>query len=120
MRVLIAIAIALLSGELANLPAQEPLIVRGRVVRADDPSLPLPRARIAFTGSAPADRVFTDDQGRFQITVPSASITLSVSKPLFVTRTLPLPNRRGPEPLEIPLVLGAAVNGRVIDPAGQL
>jgi protocatechuate 3,4-dioxygenase beta subunit len=120
MRLLTAIAIALLSGELTNLLAQEPLIVRGRVVRADDPSLPLPRARIAFNGSRPADRIFTDDQGRFEITVPAASTTLTVSKPPFVTTTLPLPKRDASEPLEIPLVLGAAVNGRVIDPAGQL
>jgi protocatechuate 3,4-dioxygenase beta subunit len=120
MRVRIAIAIALFSGGLTNLPAQEALIVRGRVVRADDPSTPLPRARIAFNGSGPADRVVTDDRGQFAIAVPAAGTTLTVSKPLFVTTTLPLPKRGASEPIEIPLLLGAAVNGRVIDPAGQL
>jgi len=102
------------------LPAQQPLIVRGRVVRAGDPAVPLPRARISLNSLPTAERVFTDDQGRFEIAVPAPGTTLTASKPGFVTATLPVSRRRAPEPIEIPLVRGAALIGRVIDPFGQL
>ena len=103
------------------LPAQQPLIVRGRVVRADDPAVPLPRVGISLNiAGQSAERVFTDDQGQFEIPVPPSGTTLTASKPGFVTATVPLTRRRPPEPLELPLQRGAAVSGRVIDPSGQL
>lgn len=102
------------------LPAQQPLVLSGRVVRADDPATPLPRVRISLNISTPAaDRVFTDDQGRFEIAVQAANTTLTVSKPGFVTATLPVPRRRASESIEFPLMTAAALTGRVIDPSGQ-
>jgi hypothetical protein len=106
--------------EWTPVPARQSLVVRGRVVRADDPAVPVPRARISLNGVEPAVRFFTDDQGRFEIAAPAASTTLTASKPGFVTATLPLPRRRAPEPLEIPLARGAALTGRVIDQFGQV
>jgi carboxypeptidase family protein len=112
------VAVATLSNA-AILPAQPAPVIHGRVVRADDPAVPVPRARISLNGVGPADRVFADDQGRFEIAMAAASATLTASKPGFATATFRLPSRRSPDPIEIPLMRGAALTGRVIDPSGQ-
>ena len=115
---LLVILAAFCSG--STLPAQQSVVVRGRIVRADDHTVPLSRARISLDGKAPVERIFTDGQGRFEVAVPATGATLTVTKPGFVTTTLPLSAPGLTEPLEIALPRGAAVTGRVIDPSGKV
>ena len=65
-------------------PAAQPATLHGRVVAADEPTLPerpLPRARltlIAAGQTSPA--VFADDAGAFALEVPASDYTVRVTK----------------------------------------
>ena len=121
LRLWMLIALVAALGESTAVPAQQSTVLAGRVVRADDPSMPLGRVRIGIArNGVTSGRVFTDDQGRFEINVPGlAGLTLTAAKPGFVAESLSAPARRPAQPLEIRLTRGAALGGRVIDSAGR-
>src|SRR5687767_1853440 len=68
------------------LVAQQPpapnVIIRGRVVAADDPTLVLRGARLALNGGPAVAPVFTDATGEFRLSVP-AEYSLAISKAGF-------------------------------------
>jgi hypothetical protein len=87
-------------------------VVTGRVI-ADENAVALPRARVVVDRRA----VFSDDRGRFSVQFPSATSELTISKAGFATVQFRLPPDAHDE-LEIRMVRGAAISGRVVDPNG--
>src|SRR5688572_1170924 len=93
-------------------------VLEGRVTAADDVT-PIYRVRVSIqSGGSITGAVITDDQGRFQIRVPTTAHVLRVEKAGYAPREL----RRSPSssnPVDISLVKAAVVTGRVVDAAGQ-
>ncbi len=104
----------------APLPAQTTTgaaALRGRVV--DETSSPVGRARIAVAANGmPLDAVFADAEGRFEIRLPETDVTITVSKAGFVKAVVQRPARSSGS-LDIRLVRGAMLTGRVVDSAGE-
>ncbi|HEX5110453.1 MAG TPA: carboxypeptidase regulatory-like domain-containing protein [Vicinamibacterales bacterium] len=93
--------------------------LRGRVL-VDDRSTPVRQARVTvLVGGRSWGPVFTDDQGRFEITVPDAG-----TSSIFIVKTGFVPAvSRGPfksaEPLDLFVSRSAVLSGRVVDSAGR-
>src|SRR3989442_8053887 len=92
--------------------AQAP--VRGRVV-ADDSGDPLRNAIVTLEADANVGPVLTDAEGRFTIEgAPRGLHTVSVSKTGYAAADLRLPDG-----VEIRLLRGSAISGRVLDDFGE-
>src|SRR5688572_4309470 len=99
--------------------------IRGRVSAVENDGA-LPRARLTVnTSDRRAAPVFTDDQGRFVLAVPppvaATTFTISATKAGFagVTLTVSSADVSSGRELAVRLARGAAIAGRVIDPAGD-
>ena len=101
---------------------RQPFVLRGRVVSAGDPAVPMVRVRLLLrSGFTIVQRALTDEEGRFEILMPgSRALILTATKSGFATATLAAPTAPPAEPLVIPMPLGGVITGRVIDPSGQL
>lgn len=100
-------AVALLSR------AQPAATVHGRVV-ADDTGDPLPNARVSFTPpSIGTPVVLSDDEGRFTLTAAPGRHAVVASKSGYARREVIA--RDGGQVVEIRLLRGSAVTGRVVD-----
>jgi protocatechuate 3,4-dioxygenase beta subunit len=92
-------------------------IVRGQVKSDDDSATLLRRAQVTVI-SATTGSVFTDQDGRFEISVPAKSYTIRVTKPGFAPQYVQGVDGSPSGPLDIRLARGAAINGHVIDSMG--
>src|SRR5687768_9434935 len=93
-------------------------IVRGQVRSADDSATVLRRASVAIVGTT-APPVFTDSQGRFEIPIPDGGApTLRVAKPGFAPQQIPTARITFDDLLQVRLIRGAAIVGRVMDESG--
>jgi protocatechuate 3,4-dioxygenase beta subunit len=106
----------------AILPAQQtvtgPPSLEGRVTAVDPPGAPVARARVVAVMNGRAGvPVFTDADGRFSLTPPDRGYRLRVMKSGYLTNELPGP--RSTTRLEISLVRGAMLTGRLLDPQGE-
>ena len=97
-----------------------PASIRGRVVAAENDRA-LPRARLFVTADGrPVDAVFTDDRGRFSISIPAGSnVALSVTKAGYAVEQVAVPSTTSPGELAIRLSRSVAISGRVTDPSGE-
>ena len=97
-----------------------PASIRGRVVAAENDRA-LPRARLVVTADGRAvDAVFTDDRGRFSISIPAGSnVALSVTKAGYAVEQVAVPSTTTPGELAIRLSRSVAISGRVTDPSGE-
>jgi hypothetical protein len=114
----------------ASAHAQQPLpladapvrTIRGVVADASDGAA-LRRARITVTsGQTAVASVFTDDEGRFSVGVPSgAALSMRIVKAGYASIGLPVPPLHvgAAEPLRIEVPRGATIVGRAIDASGQ-
>jgi protocatechuate 3,4-dioxygenase beta subunit len=92
-----------------------PVLLRGRVVTAD--GAPVRRVRVTVQNSSGVP-AYTDDQGAFQLIVPSSAGGLRLTKSGFVSQTV---GRRDLPPqgeLVVRLAKGAGITGMVIDHLG--
>jgi protocatechuate 3,4-dioxygenase beta subunit len=120
------LVVALVVGS-TSLLAQDPASVptpfvslRGMVVVADGDGAPVRRVRVEV--SAPglsADPVFTDEQGRFVLSIPDRPHAITFSRPGFVRQALQRSSASSDEPLVIRMLRGAAISGRVVDEFGD-
>ncbi len=99
-------------------PSSSPTPINGRVLD-DATGQPLARARVgvAAASSVGTAVVLTDAGGRFSLTVPSGDVRVTAIKRGYA-RTEVAPPRDG-APLEIRLLRGAAISGRVVDELGE-
>jgi hypothetical protein len=104
----------------SGVSAQQPRPVSGRVLDAGT-GAPLARAAVttylAFAEDRPSIRILTDDRGSFHLP-PGEPAFLHVSKAGYATLVIAVPRERDGE-LEVPLVRGAAISGRVVDVTGR-
>jgi protocatechuate 3,4-dioxygenase beta subunit len=106
-----------------QLRSNQPAVLQGRVIQSE--GQPLFRARVEHdAGRARSAPVFTDQEGRFQISaVTETAWRLRISKPGFVGQVLDereLAKRLGSgTPLAIVLERGAVVAGQVVDETGE-
>ena len=113
-----------IAASIAGVAQDAPLTVHGRVFAADNSSA-LPRARVTIVvGRDPVAPVYTDDQGRFTVTAPSAAVfTLSVVKAGYAAIQMPLQRETlaaaPARDMAIALTRSAAVSGRVVDSTGE-
>ena len=105
-----------------GLLAQQPFVLRGRVVSAGDPAAPMVRVRLLLRrGFTIVQRAITDEEGRFEILMPgSRDLILTATKSGFATATLAVPTTPPAEPLVIRMPRGGVISGTVIDPSGRL
>jgi hypothetical protein len=95
------------------------VILRGRVMESEPP-VPVSRARVTVTSNGTSDPVFADEEGRFEVRVPeSGAYTVAVVKAGFVPSVLERPAERRAQPIEVGLMRGAVVTGRVMDSTGR-
>ena len=90
--------------------------LRGRIV-ADDSGKPLARARVTLSGPAfGAPAVVTDADGRFLLSSAPGAKSIVVTRTGYArVEVVPAPSG----PLEVRLVRGATVSGRVVDDRGE-
>jgi hypothetical protein len=100
-------------------PTSTSVQVTGRVMDTRD-GVPLRRVRVGIAaGRRELDAVFTDDAGRFVLSVSAdVELTLRVSKAGYAPEITAIRAGRTPEPLDIALSRSAAVMGRVLDGSG--
>jgi protocatechuate 3,4-dioxygenase beta subunit len=91
------------------------IVVRGRVLSADDNPRPLPNARITIAGGA-GDPVFTTGQGEFSVRIPVAA-SLRIAKAGFAPALVP-PASFADGNVQVRLIRGAVVTGVVVDELG--
>jgi hypothetical protein len=97
-------------------PSSSAATIAGRIV-ADESGDPLARARVAVAPSRPgAPVVLTDDDGRFSMATTSQRVTLTLAKAGYATTDVVAAARA---PVEVRLVRGAAIEGRVVDELGD-
>ena len=101
----------------AHAVAQTPTLT-GRVVRADNPAVPLAGARVSLVDDASGDPALTDARGRFTlaITATAPADALRITKAGFLSRTVAVA-ALATSP-ELALVRGAVIAGVVQDAAG--
>ena len=127
MRVLLAVVTLCMTAALiaqrpaSQAPVAQLVIVRAQVLSAGEPGSPLRRTRVAVSQDGRQfPPVYADDQGRFEMRVrPSTAYTVSLSKAGFIPLSLPLRAPASAGSLEVRLVPGAAISGRVVDGAGH-
>jgi hypothetical protein len=91
-------------------------VIQGRVVAQDDATFPIRGARVELVGgSARADPVFTDADGRFAVGVP-VPFTLRVTKAGYAAAIATGTQASGD--VEVRVGRGAALTGRVADTFG--
>ena len=95
-----------------------PFTISGQVVDATN-SAPLRRARVAISaGDTPANPVFTDDEGRFAVTITAGAAALRVSKASYAPALVNVAAVGTSAELRFTLTPSAAVMGRVVDSYG--
>jgi hypothetical protein len=111
-------ALLLLLVSAVPVDAQQPLVVGGRVVATGD-NVPLRRARIAvLVDGRTLAAVFADEEGRFDVTVPTSVYTLRITKSGYAPLDIPgSAQTRGA--IAASLARAAVITGRVVDAAGQ-
>ncbi len=94
--------------------------IRGVIVSADSGTA-LRRARVTVTaGARRAAPVFTDDEGRFAVSIEaSASYSVVVAKAGYGFARRTLSRAEAAEPQTVPLVRPAAITGLVLDGRGS-
>jgi protocatechuate 3,4-dioxygenase beta subunit len=113
----------LLAGSVTTF-AQDSPNIRGRVFAADNQAS-LPRARVMITvNGSPGLPTYTDDRGEFSIAAPTAAtFTLSVVKAGYAAIQMPLRRAEATSAvapkMAIALTRSAAVNGQIVDTAGE-
>src|SRR5437868_6047384 len=109
----VALATVFLSAIALTTTAQPSVRLSGRVV-ADETGDPLPNARVAISPAMPGSPVvLTDRDGRFVLTTTAARATVTASKSSYGRRDVAVTDTSSA--VEIRLVRGAAVSGRVVD-----
>ena len=93
-------------------------LLQGQVRLASESAAVLRRVRITLAGST-APPAFTDQEGRFELLVPERAWALRISKPGFAPQVMQGSGTEPASPLDVRLVRGAAINGRVIDGSGM-
>jgi protocatechuate 3,4-dioxygenase beta subunit len=118
--IVVAVSHAPLTAQREREPERRSTIVRGRVVAAENQQ-PLRRALISALRPFPEGRpAFTDDEGRFEITLVSVPVTLSVTKGGYAGHSIEVTSAtlKANREIEIQLLRGAAVSGRVLGNTG--
>ena len=102
-------------------PGQAPLVtLRGVIVSDDVAASPLRRVRVDVSADGlRADPGFTDDQGRFVVSVPRRPHTITFDKAGFVRQQWQRSTASIDERLSIRMIRGAAIAGRVVDEFGD-
>jgi protocatechuate 3,4-dioxygenase beta subunit len=90
-----------------------PITVSGRVV-AEDTGEAIANARVGLSGSTPSV-VLTDRDGRFALSAAAGRNTIAVSKTGYGRREMAATG----QPIEIRLLRGVAISGRVTDTHGD-
>jgi hypothetical protein len=118
---LVSIACSLVLVVAVSHAQRAPASIRGRVVAAENDRA-LPRARLVVTADGRAvDAVFTDDRGRFSISIPAGSnVALSVTKAGYAVEQVAVPSTTSPGELAIRLSRSVAISGRVTDPLARV
>ena len=119
------LALLVLLGAAASAEPQRPAEVsapaptlRGRVIALDNEAA-LRRVRVAVMGAERIEPVFTDDEGRFALRLPSrAAVTLTTTKAGYATMALPVPANALDREVNLRLARGAAISGRIVDASG--
>lgn len=108
----------------AQAPPVPAMFVAGRVMARDD--APLARARVSAIEASTnrlVQAVMTDDRGRFIVGVLDTEIRIRVSKAGYATELIALSRAdvaaKPPRELEVRMVRGAAITGRVSDQFGD-
>src|SRR5688572_2811549 len=103
----------------ADVTAPAPTL-RGRVIGVDNDAA-LRRARVAVAmGAERIEPVFTDDDGRFEVRLPSrAALTLTTTKAGYAAMTLPVPAAALDREVNLRLARGASISGRIVDASGM-
>ena len=101
-------------------PDPQPVVLRGRIVSAANDAA-LRRARVAAAvPSGRVDPVFTDDEGRFVLTLPSrTAISLTATKAGYAAMTVPVAAAQLSGEVNVHLARGAAITGRILDAVGS-
>jgi protocatechuate 3,4-dioxygenase beta subunit len=103
--------------EHSSAPVLQLRSIAGRVL-ADDTGDPVANARVALTTAVPgAAAVLTDHEGRFTLTAPPSRVSIAASKSGYSRREIPL--TAAEHSIEIRLVRGAVISGRVVDELGE-
>ena len=94
-------------------------IIRGRVIAAAEPPIPLRRARITvIAGGRSSEPAFADESGLFELAVPGTAYVIHVTKSGYAPVDAPGPPLAG-EPITIAMPAAAALRIRVVDAIGQ-
>lgn len=106
----------LLSSDAGVIRAQT--LVTG-VVRAQDGDMPLAGARVAaIVNGKPAGNAVSTRDGQFELAVPDGEFDLAVSKAGYAPLRLTVAALAAGRPLDVRLVRGAVITGRVLDQTG--
>ena len=101
--------------------AGQQTLLRGRIIQAQDPTLPVPRARISVdlpSGATVATRA--DENGRYEIQVPlQNALSLTVMKSSYLRATFRHTSRSAAQSLDVQLVKASVIAGQVLDSLGQ-
>lgn len=111
----VALATVILSAVALTAEAQATRL-SGRVL-ADETGDPVPNARVLLTSPASGPSVLTDRDGRFTLATPSGPVTVAATKTGYSRREA-MAAAAG-LPIEIRLIRGAVISGRVIDALGD-
>ena len=117
----VAMATAILSAIALSARAQPPRVnpavstapavtLSGRVV-ADETGDAIANARVALTGSTQSGPALTNRDGRFELSAPPGRYTIAVSKTGYGRRDVTATE----QPIEIRLLRGVSISGRVTD-----
>jgi hypothetical protein len=113
----VALATVILGAVALTAHAQQGVGISGRVV-ADDTGDPIANARVAITPPVPvASAVLADADGRFTLTLPPDRSSVAADKSGYSPREIKV-TAANPS-IEIRLLRGAAVSGRIVDEHGD-
>ena len=113
----VALATVIVGAVALTAHAQQGIRINGRVV-ADDTGDSIPNARVAITPPVPvASAVLADADGRFTLTLPPDRGSVAADKSGYSRREIKV-TAANPS-IEIRLLRGAAVSGRIVDEHGD-
>ena len=134
-RVFVFVAVAVLAVCIAtphDSTAGQQSMLRGRITQAQDPNLPVPRARVSIELPSGGIAVaHADENGRYEVPVPlQSAVMIAVTKSSYLRATFRHTSRSGPaagraqpsdstQSLDVQLVKAGAISGRVVDSSGQ-
>ena len=129
---LVVTAIVLCVATPRHSTAGQPSTLRGRITQAQDPNLPVPRARVSIElPNGDTAVAHADENGRYEVPVPvQGAVVITVTKSSYLRATFRHTSRAAPvaggprasaamPSFDVQMVKAGVITGRVVDSSGQ-